>query len=283
MRERAGFTLIELIIVCAIFGLIMVAAYETLDMTLRVEEQIDESTRAGKIGQAILMQIRHDLQSAAWHEQGRKIFLGVDHGDGDEAEDAMHFITFAPVPAPPDGLQADFTRDVASVGFVLDRADDAYVLFRRVKWNLDEEPLDGGHYFPIYERVKGLSLRYFDGREWFAEWDSQARIPEEVEEDPADPEDPAPAGGNPQNPAAPAGAAQPTESDDEVEEEEVLPLPVAVEVTLNIYLADERGMVKDSKGHPVAETHSMVIPLPCMDRLNLEEPAGTTGTSGTGN
>ncbi len=281
MSGRGGFTLIELIIVIAIFGLIMVATYETLVMTLQVEAQIEESTRSGKIGQAILMQIRRDLQSAAYHEQGRKIFLGVDHGDGDDAEDSLHFLTFAEVPPPLTGLEADFAHDVTSVGYVLKRANDGFVLFRRVKWNIDEEPLEGGHYFPIYEWVKGLSLRYFDGKEWLEEWSSEQRIPEE--EEPEDENGDLAGNDGSGESAAPAGGTTGGEAaeEDEEAEEEVLPLPLAVEVILNVYSSDERGLVRDERGEPVAEQHLMVIPLPCMERVDLEE-ADSSETSGTG-
>lgn len=261
MKRNDGFSLIEMMVVLGIFGLVLTMAYQILISTLVAEQQINELTRSGKIGQSIMTLIRRDLENVAYHELGQAIFRGVNRGEGESGEDSVHFLTYAPVPDPPDaGAFDDWQGEVASVGYVLKQGGgtEGSVLFRRVYWNLQEEDhLESGNYFPIYARVKGISFRYFDGVEWLDEWESSDRFPPPTDDELLDGEEP---------PAETAG----TDDLDEDEEDVVLPLPIAVEVELHVFLGDEDGLYKDDKGEPVVERYYMVVPLLAMDRLALQ-------------
>ena len=53
----------------------------------------------------------------------------------------------------------------------------------RTRWGSDSLTLDDQHWFAIASEVSSLRFRYFDGREWHANWDSHTRrrLPNAVE------------------------------------------------------------------------------------------------------
>ncbi len=258
MKRCTAFTLIEVVLVTAILGMVLVSAYQILLITFQADERVTRNTQSGKIGSAILTILRRDLQGAVFQGLGAEVFLGVDGGEGEDAEDAVHFITTAPVPAPPDD-EGEWAGDFASVGYLLANGEDeGKVLFRRVKWNIHDQPLDGGHHYPIYERVQSLSLRYLDGEgEWQESWNAEDRMPE-----------PIPLGEDEEGEGTETGAE---EDDADTEEEEALILPRAVEIVLFIYLGDEKGLLRDDHGEPQTERYSTVVPILVSEWLDLEE------------
>ena len=275
-----GFTLLELVIVVGIFGLVMSMAYQILSTTIEAERRVNRDTRTGKIGEGILTQIRRDLQGLVWRSYGPQVFRGVDAGQGENAEDEFHFLTTSPVPEPSDG--SDWLGAVAAVGYVLKAADDGnHILYRRVKWELGDNPLEDGKYYEIYGRVRALDIHYLDREgEWLDEWDRAVDL-EALENQnwntflpfrDQDAFDQAQANANdPGDPTAPSDPDDP----DEGEEEEDLPLPVprAVEIILRIAVGDERGNFLDPEGNVLVEEVSTIVPILCSEILRIEDPA----------
>ena len=130
--------------------------------------------------------------------------------------------------------------------------DEGKVLFRRVKWDFQNDPLEDGQYYPIYERVRGLSLRYLDENgEWLEEWDAGEHML-----------DPALGGEEEEDP--------PGEEDEEMEiDKEPQVLPRAVEIVLYIYVGDERGLVRNEGEELMTERYSTVVPLLSAETLIL--------------
>lgn len=265
MTRRAGFTLVEVIIVVAIFAVVLSIAYGVLITTIDADRMIREETQGGKIGEAILTQIRRDLQGTVYHNLGQQVFFAVDQGDEDSAEDTLDFLTTSPVPMPDESeerwIQELEARGVASVGYVLGSAkgQEGATLFRRVKWDVQDQPWDGERHYPIYNRVKAISFRFLDRDGWLDNWDSQERIPEEEEEEEDD------------ITAITEPTITPNSELEEDEEEEPLPIPLAVEVQLYIYLGDEDGLLKGANGEPVVEKYTAVVPLLTVERLDIDE------------
>lgn len=278
MRTR-GFTLIELILVIGIFGMVMSMCYQILSSTLEADRRIHKTTLSGKIGEAIISQIRRDLQGAVWRSLGLDVFRGSDGGQEDSAEDSLDFLTTAPVPRPPEDLDS-WTGEIAGVGYRLASGDEGNnILFRRVQWNLDEDPLDAGTYYPIYDKVQAMEIRYLDELgEWIDDWDAREFLPEEnetyfpfideeerlAEEAEEQDEEISDAGDVPIDPLT---------GEMITEELPPLPLPRAVEVILYLRLGDERGLLLDEFGEPLVERVSTIVPLLCSDMLVVEDPA----------
>ena len=279
-RRRSGFTLIELVVVIGVFGGVMSIAYTILSSTMDAELRITKNTRTGKVGQGILQQIRRDLQGSVWRSYGTRVFLGVDGGTGEDANDELHFITTAPVPRPENEEDAPIS-EVASVGYVLKAGEDGYsTLYRRVKWELGDDPLSDGEYYEVYGLVRGFDV-HFLGREeeWLDSWESETHL--EVLEDEnlgsfipfrdqaeADAEEAALEAAETGNPTAETD----TEDEDAEEEEIPLPIPRAVEIILYLGVGDERGLYLDNEGEPVLERVSTIVPILTSEVLRVEDP-----------
>ena len=130
----------------------MMTSYTILTSTLEADRRIQQTTMSSKIGEAILNQMRRDLQGVVWRGLGQDIFRGEARGDEDDAEDVIDFLTTSPVPPPEDEI-ASWTDEVSSVGYALRPGEENgdFILFRRVEWDLETDPLDQVH-FPFKNR-----------------------------------------------------------------------------------------------------------------------------------
>ncbi len=278
-----GFTLLELVIVIAIFGLILTAAYQILITTIVADERIDQTTRSGKIGETILSLIRKDLQGTVFRGFGRRVFEGISRGEGEEASDVLDFLSTARVPEPPLDIAEESASGVSAIRYVLNPSenyDGAFTLFRGVNHRgFEEEAIIGEHiYTPIYNRVKALSITYLDSDlEWKETWTSEERIPDD--------ENLGPLIGKlgllnrEQTTTDPFAGL----NDDEIEEETIaadeedeLPwLPLAVRIELFVYLGDEKGLLKDNNDQLVVEKYTTIIPLLAAEEMIYEDPSET--------
>jgi hypothetical protein len=270
----------ELVVVIAIFGFVMSITYQILDTTIEAERRIHRDTRSGKIGEGILTRMRQDLTGAGWRGLGPQVFRGIDAGSGEDAHDEVHFLTTSAVPPPQDDLEA-VSGAYCSVGYVLKSTGDGnYTLFRRVKHEIRDSPLDDGDYFELYNRVRSLEIRYLGlENEWIDEWDLSAEL-EALDNQNWDTflpyEDHRKALEDAEALAA-AESGDPNEvanAAEEPEEEEEIPLPVprAVEIVLVIALGDERGESLDNEGKLITERVSTIVPLICSEVLRVEDP-----------
>ncbi|MGE4632178.1 MAG: prepilin-type N-terminal cleavage/methylation domain-containing protein [Planctomycetota bacterium] len=279
MNQR-GFTLIEIVVVMSIFGMVLMASYTILTSTLEADRRIQQTTMSSKIGEAILNQMRRDLQGVVWRGLGQDIFRGEDRGDEDDAEDVIDFLTTSPVPAPEDEI-ASWTDEVSSVGYALRPGEENgdFILFRRVEWDLETDPLDQGSRTALYDRVKALDIHYLgEEGEWVREWDSSDLLPEqnltdfpfldereelaESEEEEGDSETvPQP------------GEIDPSSGELIPEEPLPRPLPRAVQIVLYLHYGNEQGRILDANQEPLVEQFSTIVGLLVSDQILIEDPA----------
>ncbi|MEE2890106.1 MAG: prepilin-type N-terminal cleavage/methylation domain-containing protein [Planctomycetota bacterium] len=279
MNQR-GFTLIEIVVVMSIFGVVMMASYTILTSTLEADRRIQQTTMSSKIGEAILNQMRRDLQGVVWRGLGQDIFRGEDRGDEDDAEDVIDFLTTSPVPPPEDEVSS-WTDEVSSVGYALRPGEENgdFVLFRRVEWDLATDPLDQGSRTALYDRVKALDIHYLgEEGEWVREWDSSDLLPEqnltdfpfldereelaESEEEEGDSETvPQP------------GEVDPSTGELIPEEPLPRPLPRAVQIVLYLHYGNEQGRILDANQEPMVEQFSTIVGLLVSDQILVEDPA----------
>ena len=293
--SQKGFTLIELIVVLGMFTIVMSMCYTILDTTLEADRRIQKATLTGKVGEAILGQMRRDLQGVAWRGLGTDVFRGEDRGQDENAEDSIDFITTSPVAEPSEDTP-NWTGELSSIGYALRPGKDGdSVLFRRISWDLTEDSFDSGERSAIYDRVMALNFEFLgEEGEWLQEWDASTLLPDQnltdfpylderaaiaaMEAEEASGSGGATGASGTNTGTAPGSALQPGDIDpatgEEIVEEPLpRPLPRAVRIVLYLHYSNEQGQILNNDGTPFEEVFSTIIPLLSAEQILVEDPA----------
>ena len=194
--EISGLTLIEVIIAITITTLIMAFVGGVLLNVINQRDEVEASSVAQKIGPTILNLIARDLEATfvyqlddlkkqeakntaeaegeggtgntggtsgtdttSAEEMEVNYFVGEDHGDEEDAQDTLHFVTSLDSKLRIGNKQSD----IVEVGYYLMKNDEGelYTLYRREDFFIDTDPVDGGKAIKIYDKVKALDIRYY--------------------------------------------------------------------------------------------------------------------------
>jgi type II secretion system protein J len=173
--RKAGFTLVELVIAVAITALLMGAIMGILVNVLSSAERSEEMNSTQKIGHAIVNIVQRDLESTLLPEGAKspsnqkEYFRVIDGGD----QDTMDFITV--VPSRPD--EENKRGPISEVGYRVVsnqtyEEQDLFIIFRREDmWTDDEQPMAGGKFTEIFDRLLKFNVTCYDGTEWRDSWD----------------------------------------------------------------------------------------------------------------
>ena len=101
--RRMGFTLMEVVIVMAVLGGVLIVSYRIFVNCLDTARRVEKDTVPEKVGEGILTLMRRDLSGTvfkgcteALNKQG---FIGEDRHGQDGDEDSIHFVsTVDPTP-----------------------------------------------------------------------------------------------------------------------------------------------------------------------------------------
>ena len=170
IKSNRGFTLIELVVAIAILGIVLPVIYSSFTSVVALitrSDNTDESFQLARvvfdrIGRDFLCFYRQDSTSASLH--------AVDDFTSGYDSDRIDFLTASYTPGPSDPLGGD----VVEVGYFLD-PDESGILIRRVDITPDKKLEQGGYLIPIADNVAGFDIEYFDGEEWYSEWDEDRK------------------------------------------------------------------------------------------------------------
>lgn len=175
-RSEQGFTLTEIMIACAILGMIGTLSFGTLRSSVDARERtLAVTDRYHQVRQSMLRMTR-EIQSAFLSEhrdcedpQNKTIFLGKRSTNGMR----LDFTSFSHFKIRVDANESD--QNELSY-FVDNHPDDASrkALFRREQVRIDAEPEEGGSIKLMAEDVQDIQFEFFDplDKEWEDEWDS---------------------------------------------------------------------------------------------------------------
>jgi prepilin-type N-terminal cleavage/methylation domain-containing protein len=164
-NARAGFTLVEVLLVLLIMGGIMLSMTQILTAARTSRDTIHNIQETQNAGPAILDSIERDLRGVLTYDTTRKrqfrvknrVVFGFD-------ADSLDFVTTT------DSLsirqeQDRFVRaDANEVGYRLRPSpeDDQFLeLYRREGYGVDDDPFEGGTFLFLHDRVKGLEIQCF--------------------------------------------------------------------------------------------------------------------------
>ncbi len=188
---RRGFTLIEVMVAITIMGAIMLALYTVLYGMLDTRDQLEHEAKAARLGPEILDVVEADLRRAwVMNILDDKVFKGESRILGGEHADGIAFLSTVDSITSYRVDDRDEASDLCETGYQLrvnPELTDVLELWRRQSLHVDDEPLEGGTYERLHDRVVSFKLRYYDRIDRYAEpyeqWDASElhRLPAMVE------------------------------------------------------------------------------------------------------
>jgi prepilin-type N-terminal cleavage/methylation domain-containing protein len=162
----AGFTLIELTISAAVASIILVASYLCLSAGVASQKLIEPRTEVLQSARVALAMMSADLRSACSLSPDYD-FVGAQRTLGDIEADNLDFATHYHTPARPN------EGDYCQISYYGDkgRGTNRFSLWRRRNPHLEPDPINsGGSKEEIARGLRGLTLEYFDGLDWYDTW-----------------------------------------------------------------------------------------------------------------
>lgn len=199
-RSTAGFTLLEITIVMAIFAIIATILYGVFARTLETKLHAETAADRASLARMVLARITHDLQAARVARSLQvarqrpaapapggmptpgatplpsTLFWSRNHAEGGAPFDDVAFTAFARRPTAVTFSGVDLTVLRYYVAPLHPQAPDLG-LYREAVYSLSGDTFDPDVPNPlnstlVLERVRGLEFRFFDGADWVQEWDS---------------------------------------------------------------------------------------------------------------
>jgi type II secretion system protein J len=164
-QNRAGFTLIELVISGGLMSVILVSAYLCLSAGTDSQRMVEARSDSAQSARVALAMIAAELRSAVPLSKEME-FIGMRRTVDEVDSDNLDFATRNYVPKTLG--EADWCE--VSYFVQKDQKTSEYVLYRRRDPTPDPEPLAGGAQEEIVRGVRGFRLEYYDGWDWYDEW-----------------------------------------------------------------------------------------------------------------
>ncbi len=285
---QEGFTLMEIVIVMAMLVVVLVTAYNIFLNCIETERKVEELSVPEKVGEGILTLMRRDLAGAVFkgctEALDNQVFVGLDNPGQDGDADSLYFVTTVdPTPREEDLADWESIRTLTMVGYRLEaNQNSAYTLYRKeiVEFGRQDITNAPGLNYNVYDKVKSLNIEFFDGYEWFTDWDSVAAIEEQQRLQQQEQDDLR--SGNIPTVSNPAAAEGDEELLGEVQQQ-AAPIPTAVRITLEIY-SGTGNKLNERNDQPVVRKFTTLVPLLASKRLALpiddEALAGEGGAGG---
>ncbi len=172
--DRKGFTLIEILIAFSILAILFSILYGTFDATAKSSRRLSDEAQVYRQIRGTIARFQREIASAYWpaDSKNQPLFVGVDGSDEREPVDSLSFATLAHGRYLPESSESEIAR----VTYSLEKGEGDYRLVH------SEQTEARTMTFVAIERVVGLNIRYFDGKEWREGWvgESERRLPAAV-------------------------------------------------------------------------------------------------------
>jgi prepilin-type N-terminal cleavage/methylation domain-containing protein len=164
-RQVGGFTLIELTISAAVASIILVASYLCLSAGVASQKMIEPRIEILQSARVALAMMSAELRSACSLSPDFD-FVGEQRTIGDMEADNLDFATHYYVP------KRSGEGDYCQVSYYVDKSRENahYSLWRRRNPHIAPDPLSGGSKEEIVPGLRGLTLEYYDGLDWYDTW-----------------------------------------------------------------------------------------------------------------
>jgi type II secretion system protein J len=175
-----GFTLLEILLAITLTAITMAIIYGVVVSTIEAQQRIEEEILLSEIGPALLGQLRQDLEAVYQPNTEIEWFRGIDRSYGSGSRDRVDFVAGVMAFGGEDEYQDPVFHSVNEVGYqIKENPDepDAGILYRRLDYFIDEEPLRDGKLTELYNRVLSFDVTYYDREadNWLTEWETLKR------------------------------------------------------------------------------------------------------------
>lgn len=164
--HRRGMTLMEVMAAVAIFGLLGMLTYGSINFSLTAQERSRRLSERYHAGRMTLDSMKRELSMAfvSLHQHEDKRTITVFEGDRSK----LIFTSLSHQPIQRDTGQSDQVE----LEYRLDTVDGEQVIVRRVKHHIDNRPGDGGHEEILVTGVDDLRFEYYDNEkeDWRSDW-----------------------------------------------------------------------------------------------------------------
>lgn len=163
----SGLTLLELLVASALLAVFFASVYGLVEGTLEVRRAIEEKATPYAVGPVVMDRIVEDLRGAVLEPyKDLDVFHAENESPTGETSTKVDFVTVVPSRSRVK-VQREFVKArINEVGYRMRRSETAQglgALYRREDLGVDEEPLEGGKYYKLCDRVKTFRI------DWFAE------------------------------------------------------------------------------------------------------------------
>ena len=185
---HAGFTLLEVVVAITVVAILVTFVYQILQNSVRGQTIVREGLRVPKLQNAILGPFVEDLRYLYWDGFADDTgFIGKHHEVGGMDADSIHFVTARPsrgVGSEEDDRRNRIPSPITEVGYAVRRneVESEYLeVWRREDWFVDDNPVRGGRYTLIYDKITTFHLQYFPipeenvSGEGVDEWDTRVK------------------------------------------------------------------------------------------------------------
>lgn len=292
--RRMGFTLMEVVIVMAVLGGVLIVSYRIFVNCLDTARRVEKDTVPEKVGEGILTLMRRDLSGTVFkgctEALNKQVFIGEDRHGQDGDEDSIHFVSTVDPTPREDLLEWENIRTLTMVNYRLERNTatnyPTYTLYRKEILDFARRDISNmpGLNYSVYDKVKSLNIEYFDGYEWFGDWNSVDAIEEQQRLQQEQEEGDLRGGVNNNIPRVSGEAAQGDEESLGEVEQQAAPIPTAVRIELEIYSVTN-NKVDEKNGGPVVRKFTTLVPLLASRRLAIpidDEMLAADGGAGGG-
>jgi prepilin-type N-terminal cleavage/methylation domain-containing protein len=163
--DRAGFTLVEVLLVLLIMGGIMLSMTQILTAARTSRDTIHNIQETQNAGPAILDMIERDLRGLSIYDRTRqnhlriknRVILGFD-------ADSIDFVTTTDSLVLHEDHERFVRSDLNEVGYRLrpNPDNDQFLeIYRREAFGVDEDPFEDGNFLFLHDRVKGFDIQCF--------------------------------------------------------------------------------------------------------------------------
>jgi type II secretory pathway pseudopilin PulG len=163
--NHPAFTLIEVMISCALMALILISAYSCLSAGFSAQKIVEPRAEIIQNARVAMALMSADLRVACPLSKTDD-FLGMPRTAGDIQADNLDFGTHNYTPRR--AREGDFCQE--SIYLDKNAETGQFSLWRRRNPTIGLDALSGGAMEELAQGVVGLKFEYFDGTDWYDTW-----------------------------------------------------------------------------------------------------------------